>query len=136
LSPPVLHGGEAAGGQTAGAAGGRPAKHRFGPQWGWLLKALRHGKVLRGTPLDPMAWTRDRREDRAVLAEFCAVLARILERLDASTHEEACRLIELADQIKGYGPVRQAGAAQVRPQWAAFLASGQRSVGAVEGVAH
>ena len=114
LSPPMLHGGH--------NPAARPAKYRFGPMWSWVMKALRFGKRLRGTPFDPMGWTRDRREDRAVLAEYEDMLSRILPRLNAQNLEAACRIAELADQIKGYGPVRHANVQAVRPQWARLMA--------------
>jgi indolepyruvate ferredoxin oxidoreductase len=118
LSPPMQHGAEANGHKPSD----RPAKHRFGPMWGWVLKAMSFGKVLRGTPVDPMGWTRDRREDRAVLAEYEAMLDRILPKLSAANLDAACRIAELADQIKGYGPVRHANVAAVRPRWMAGMA--------------
>jgi indolepyruvate ferredoxin oxidoreductase len=115
LAPPALGG--------AHGPNERPAKRRFaGSMWAWLFKAMRHGKVLRGTPFDPMGWTEDRLEDRAVLAEYTAMLSRILEGLDAQNLDAACRIAESADQIKGYGPVRHANVAAVRPKWAAWMA--------------
>ena len=54
----------------------------FGP---WMLRAmslLRHGKVLRGTALDPFGRTEERRTERAMIREFREGLEAMLPRLE------------------------------------------------------
>lgn len=91
-------------------AEGRPAKSEFGP---WMLKAfsvLRHGKTLRGTPLDPFGYTAERKMERALIAQFEADMDEVLSSVDASTHDAAVALALLPLQIRGFGHVKQANA--------------------------
>ncbi len=113
LAPPMLGGGK--------DAQARPRKHDFGPLWQWALRGLAMARGLRGTWLDPMGYSQDRREDRAVLAQYRAILDVILPRLNADSLDAACRIAELADKIKGYGPVRHAQLVAVRAQWARMM---------------
>ncbi len=85
---------------------GLPVKREFGP---WMLKAmglLRHGKVLRGTWLDPFARTTERREERALPGEYCAGLEAMLPKLSPATHGTICDWAEAAAGIKGFGHVK------------------------------
>jgi indolepyruvate ferredoxin oxidoreductase len=85
---------------------GLPVKQEFGP---WMLKAmglLRHGKVLRGTLLDPFARTTERREERALPGEYRAGLEAMLPKLSPATHGAICEWAEAAAGIKGFGHVK------------------------------
>jgi indolepyruvate ferredoxin oxidoreductase len=109
LAPPMLSGGH--------SPSDRPAKRDFGPLWQWALRGLAYGKVLRDTWLDPMAYSRDRREDKALLARFESMLNTLLPGLNAQTLDQACKVAEVADSIKGYGPVRHANAQAAITKW-------------------
>jgi len=85
---------------------GLPRKMEFGP---WMLRAmrlLRHGKTLRGTPLDPFGRTEERRTERALPAEFRAGIERLLARLSPATHAAICAWAEAWGGIKGFGHVK------------------------------
>ncbi len=101
----------------------RPRKHDFGPLWQWGMRGLAMLRGLRGTWLDPMGYSRDRREDRAVLAQYVGMLETILRTLNAGNLETACKVAELADKIKGYGPVRHANLVPVQGEWAKLMAA-------------
>jgi len=110
LAPPLLSGGE------------RPRKRQFGP---WMLRAmgmLRHGKALRGTPLDPFGHTAERRMERALIAEYRAGIERALAQLTPDRHARACEWAEGAAGIKGFGPIKAANVEKVRALWAALEA--------------
>jgi indolepyruvate ferredoxin oxidoreductase len=113
LAPPWMPGGH--------DAQQRPRKHDFGPIWQWAMRLLVPMRRLRGTWLDPMGYSQDRREDRAVLSEFEGLLETTMRKLNARTLDHACQLVELADRIKGYGPVRHANVEAVRSQWARLM---------------
>jgi len=101
---------------------GLPAKRRFGP---WMLTAmglLRHGKVLRFTPLDPFGRTEERRMERGLIVEFSAVIEGVLPRLSAANHATLCEWAEAAAGIKGFGPVKARNVAAVRARWAEIAA--------------
>jgi indolepyruvate ferredoxin oxidoreductase len=101
---------------------GRPVKRAFGP---WMLHAmslLRHGKVLRGTALDPFGHTEERRTERALIREFRDGLDALLPRLDASTHATIQEWVEAWAGIRGFGPIKAANIAKTRPRLAAIAA--------------
>jgi len=110
LAPPLLSGGE------------RPRKRAFGP---WMLRAmglLRHGKALRGTPLDPFGRTAERRMERGLIADYRAGIERALAQLTPASHARTCEWAEAASGIKGFGPIKAANVERVRAHWAALEA--------------
>jgi len=88
-------------------------KRAFGP---WMLEAmgwLRHGKILRGTPLDPFGHTAERRAEAALPGEFMAELEALLPHLP-SQHDAICDWAEAASGIKGYGHIKARNLAATR----------------------
>jgi indolepyruvate ferredoxin oxidoreductase len=79
---------------------------------GWfalpLFRVLRHGKVLRGTPLDLFGRQAERVWERALIGQYEGDLKVAMETLRPDTLETAVALAELPDQIRGFGPVKQA----------------------------
>ena len=68
-----------------------------------LFRALRHGKMLRGTPIDPFGWQADRRQERALIAEYEGDMATALAGRDLA---QMIALAELPGTIRGFGPVK------------------------------
>jgi indolepyruvate ferredoxin oxidoreductase len=96
---------------------GRPQKMTFGP---WMLKAmgwLRHGKVLRGTVLDPFGRTGERRTERALIGEYRAGIEHRMAALHPTSHARACDWAEAAAGIKGFGPIKARNIAATRARW-------------------
>ncbi len=113
LAPPLLGGRK--------DARGRPVKRRFGP---WMLKAMKGLARLRGLrngPFDPFRFSADRRLDRRLLAEYEALLDELVARLDAGTHATALALARLPEEIRGFGPVREAAAEKAAERRAQLL---------------
>jgi indolepyruvate ferredoxin oxidoreductase len=81
---------------------------------GWLalplFRAVRHGKALRGTALDPFGWQEERRMERRLIAEYEADLDAALATLRRETLDIAAELAELPLDIRGYGAVKQENA--------------------------
>ncbi|HTW29848.1 MAG TPA: DUF6537 domain-containing protein, partial [Acetobacteraceae bacterium] len=81
---------------------------------GWLalplFRALRHGKHLRGTALDPFGRQAERRLERRLAEEYEADLRRALDGLTAAHLPTAVALARLPLAIRGFGPVKQASA--------------------------
>lgn len=105
LAPPIL---------GSKGRGGRPAKRTFGA---WLLPVLgvlARLKRLRGTWADPFGHTRERRMERALIAEYEALVARVLPALTSNNLAEAARLLAMAGAIRGFGPVKEAAAERYR----------------------
>ncbi len=76
-----------------------------------LFRALRHGKALRGTPLDPFGWQAERREERALLARYEADINAILPGLREDNLSSATELASQPIDIRGFGPVKAASMA-------------------------
>ena len=114
LAPPIL--------ARTDPTTGLPRKRAFGP---WMLRAmgwLRHGKVLRGTMLDPFGRTEERRTERALPGEFRAGLEKMLPRLSPATHSTACEWVEAWGGIKGFGHVKARNLEATRARLAAMEA--------------
>jgi indolepyruvate ferredoxin oxidoreductase len=100
---------------------GRPRKLEFGPWMGSALRLLRHGKVLRGSALDPFGRSEERRAERALIQRYRDTVEQLLGQLRADNLDLAVRVAELPSRIAGYGPVKQRSMEQVLPQWEALL---------------
>ncbi|MBP1807372.1 indolepyruvate ferredoxin oxidoreductase family protein [Rubellimicrobium aerolatum] len=87
---------------------GRPPKREFGPRIFPVLRLLARLRHLRGTPFDPFARTAERRAERALLATYESDVALVLARLTDANAPTALQLLDLANQIRGYGPVKAA----------------------------
>jgi indolepyruvate ferredoxin oxidoreductase len=85
---------------------GEPRKMTFGR---WMLPVFRllaKGKALRGTAWDVFGYTRERRLERQMIADYEALLDEIAERLSPATHHTAVALASLPLEIKGFGHVK------------------------------
>jgi indolepyruvate ferredoxin oxidoreductase len=85
---------------------GEPKKMTFGP---WMLKAFRvlaKFKVLRGTPLDIFGYSEERRTERKLIADYEALLDRLMAELTPYNHQTAVALASIPEKIRGYGPVK------------------------------
>jgi indolepyruvate ferredoxin oxidoreductase len=93
---------------------------------GWLalplFRVLRHGKVLRGTALDPFGRQEDRRAERAMRDAYAADMGAALAALSPATLDAAVALAALPDQVRGFGPVKLAAWAQAQAARPALLA--------------
>ena len=105
LAPPVLN--------PRGEASSVPKKQTFGP---WvrhafsMLSALRR---LRNTPLDPFAWSDERKRAREDLANYADDLT-LLGNIDLEANYEPARaLAALPRTLRGFGHVRQANRARL-----------------------
>jgi len=87
-----------------------------------LFRLLRHGKALRGTPLDVFGWQGERRVERGLIAEYEADVRHALDRLRPDTLAVAAALAAIPMDVRGFGPVRAASLAVSRPRRDALLA--------------
>ncbi len=86
---------------------GQPRKRAYGP---WMLRAFRllaRLRPLRGTPLDPFAYSRDRKLDRELLCEYERTIGELLSVLDAGNHAAVVELAALPGAVRGFGPVKE-----------------------------
>ena len=66
------------------------------------LRALRAGKRLRGTRLDPLGRTELRRAERELPGEYDRAMGRVLRSLSAGNLDEAVAIAGLPDRVRGY----------------------------------
>jgi indolepyruvate ferredoxin oxidoreductase len=88
-------------------ARGRPLKSEFG---GWILPGLRllaGMRGLRGSRFDLFGMTAERRMERALIAEFEALIEATLPDLNADSAKQLCADVALYLDIRGYGPVKE-----------------------------
>ena len=83
-----------------------------------LFRALQHGKILRGTPLDPFGWQADRRLERALIRDYERDMTAALATTDLVT---MTTLAELPGLIRGFGPVKAESARIAAASRAALL---------------
>jgi indolepyruvate ferredoxin oxidoreductase len=88
-------------------ATGLPRKVTLGP---WILSVfgvLAKFKFLRGTKFDPFGYTKERKMERNLIAEYEAWLEEVASTLTASNHALAVAISSLPEKIRGYGHVKE-----------------------------
>jgi indolepyruvate ferredoxin oxidoreductase len=111
LAPPLLNRSRFGKGQ-----GERPRKRTFGPWMETAFGLLARARVLRGTPLDPFGYSADRRLERALMREYESDIAWLLQHLAPDNRDAARALASLPQQVRGYGPVKEAAWEKVQPE--------------------
>ncbi|WGF88699.1 indolepyruvate ferredoxin oxidoreductase family protein [Marinivivus vitaminiproducens] len=114
LAPPILPGKD---------PNGRPRKREFGP---WMMRAFRvlaPMRRLRGTPLDPFGYGADRRLERSLIKEYEALVEQVAARLRPDNEEAAIAALSAYDAVRGFGPVKEQAAAEVRARRDGLLAA-------------
>ncbi|MDO5640967.1 MAG: indolepyruvate ferredoxin oxidoreductase family protein [Paracoccus sp. (in: a-proteobacteria)] len=104
-------------------ARGRPVKRRFGPWLTPLLRLMARGKALRGTAFDPFGRMRERREERALILWFEGVLGNLPARITPAHADRARQILEAPQQMRGYGPIKDAAMARHRKEADAAIAA-------------
>ncbi|MFO1261508.1 MAG: indolepyruvate ferredoxin oxidoreductase family protein [Sphingomonadaceae bacterium] len=98
LAPPFLNG---------ALVNGRPRKKEFGRWIVPLLRVLARMKILRGSALDLFGYTAERRAERAMIAEYEALVEEALAALTPANHAAAMILLNAVDEVRGFGPVKE-----------------------------
>ncbi|WP_421914359.1 indolepyruvate ferredoxin oxidoreductase family protein [Mesorhizobium sp.] len=114
LAPPMLAAGK--------DARGRPLKRQFGQWVQTPLRALARLKRLRGTPFDVFGYTAERRMERGLIDWYEGIVALLLERVTRQGPSEVVEIARAPMDIRGYGPVKDAAAAQVKARVSEMLA--------------
>ncbi|ASP33406.1 indolepyruvate ferredoxin oxidoreductase family protein [Labrenzia sp. VG12] len=86
---------------------GRPEKIAFGPWIFSAFKLLAGFKGMRGKWYDPFARTAERRGERALIVQYEADIAEILNRLPDSKYGLLVELARVPDLVRGFGPVKE-----------------------------
>ena len=99
LSPPLI--------APKDKASGLPRKITLGPWTGGLFKILAPLRFLRGTALDPFAYSADRKLERELIVEFEELLLKIEHGVSEHTLTDYIKLASLPMKIRGYGHVKR-----------------------------
>ena len=86
-----------------------------------LFRLLRHGKILRGTVLDPFGWQQERKQERGLIRQYEADLRATMPKLRKDTLEPASELARLPVDIRGFGPIKAAAFEAAAPRRTALL---------------
>ncbi|WP_454916202.1 indolepyruvate ferredoxin oxidoreductase family protein [Xanthobacter sediminis] len=100
LAPPLL--------AKADPVTGKIQKRMFGP---WMLRTLgilAKFKGLRGGPFDVFGKTDERRRERRLIERYLEQIDEIGHRLTAANHAAAVAFANYPDEIRGYGPIKEA----------------------------
>ncbi len=103
--------------------GRAPRKVEFGAWILPLFALLARLRGLRGTPFDPFGVQAERRLERALIADYEALVAELIAGLSPARHAEAMELAALWEQARGFGHVKAAAVARLRERQAALLAA-------------
>jgi indolepyruvate ferredoxin oxidoreductase len=104
-------------------ATGVPGKTAYGP---WMMKAfamLAKLRRFRGTALDIFGKTGERKKERALIADYEALVAEILAKLTPQNHATAVELASIPEHIRGYGHVKEAHLKTAKTRETALLAA-------------
>jgi indolepyruvate ferredoxin oxidoreductase len=108
LAPPLL--------ARRDSVTGEAKKMSFGP---WMMKAfglLAKLRFLRATRFDLFGYSAERREERALIADYEALCGELVAGLTPANHEIAVALAALPEKIRGYGHVKARHIAVVLPE--------------------
>jgi indolepyruvate ferredoxin oxidoreductase len=100
---------------------GELQKREYG---GWMLSVFRiltKFKGLRGTPLDPFGYMQERKDERALIKSYEAMVDEVLQSLTPENHALAVEIACLPEHIRGYGHVKQRAMAGVSERTAQLL---------------
>ena len=99
----------------------RRRKIRLGSWFRLVFRLLYALRFLRGTAFDPFGHTTMRRTERKLPAEYRAYVERALEVLKPDAYEQAVRLAQLPDVVRGYEHIKLANVERYRAQAAELL---------------
>jgi indolepyruvate ferredoxin oxidoreductase len=93
----------------------------FGPWMMSVFRLLAKLKGLRGTAFDLFGYTQERRTERALIADYEALLAEILDRLTPKNHHLAVGLAAIPEKIRGFGHIKARSLQVAKADEAALL---------------
>ena len=98
LAPPLL--------ARRDPATGEPKKRAFGPWMRHVFKLLTWLRPLRGTALDIFGYTRERRMERRLIADYEAILRELSASLGPENHALAIEIASLPAKMRGFGHIK------------------------------
>ena len=86
---------------------GHLQKREYGSWMMTAFKLLARLKGLRGTAFDIFGYSEERKTERRLIADYEALVAELLDKLDHDNHALALELASIPEQIRGYGHVKE-----------------------------
>ncbi|QPC42221.1 indolepyruvate ferredoxin oxidoreductase family protein [Kaustia mangrovi] len=102
---------------------GELQKREYGP---WMMGAFRllaRMKRLRGTVFDIFGYSAERRHERALIADYEAVVDELLSGLSRDNLALAAEIASVPEHIRGYGHVKERHLAEAKTREAELLAA-------------
>ena len=104
---------------------GELVKRAYGPWVMTVFRWLARFKGLRGTPLDLFGYSAERRAERALIAQYQAMLDQVLaclqagpDQTDAAQRYALCLdMLGVAEDIRGFGHVKARNMARAQARW-------------------
>ncbi len=93
---------------------GRPFKREFGSWMMSLFSVLRRLKFLRGTAFDIFGYSPERKLEREDVDSYLAILDQVKGGLTKENYDIALQLCQSVEQLRGYGPVKEANREKVK----------------------
>lgn len=113
LAPPLL--------ARKDPSSGRPRKITVGDWIMPVFRLLAAARRLRGTYFDPFGYTMERRQERSLIVEYRDLAKLVVERLTSANFQQSIALLSEVNQIRGYGPVKEAAISAYRERLPALL---------------
>ena len=86
-----------------------------------VLRVMSGLRGLRGTAFDPFGYTHERRTERQLIADYEASVAELVAGLTPDNHEAAVTVATIPEEIRGFGPVKEASITRARLKWTLSL---------------
>jgi indolepyruvate ferredoxin oxidoreductase len=118
LAPPVL--------ASSRDSRGRPLKKTYGQWMGRVFKPLAALRVLRGTPFDMFGYSSERKEERALIRWYLALLEQCAKECSDDSLPVWREVLQSPMRIRGYGSVKEASREKVKVQVSQCLAADQQ----------
>ncbi len=96
-------------------------KLKLGPWFRTPLLALKHLKVLRGTPFDIFGYAAHRRMERSLIGWYRELIEQVQANLAPGSLPQALEIAALPDQIRGYEKIKEQSIVKVKQQAAEKL---------------
>ena len=120
LAAPILSGYDAQ---------GHRHKRRYGDWMTRVFGVMQHFKVVRGTWLDPFGWQRERRVEKSLAGFYQTLIASLTKDLTADRLELALQIVRVAEQVRGYGHIKQDNLRKAVEQWQVLLSQWSAQTG-------
>lgn len=108
---------------------GELVKRAYGRWMRTAMHLMAKCKGLRGTPFDPLGYSAERKEERALIGEYQRCIEEILATLSAQNLDLALEIARLPEEIRGYGHVKARHLAAVREKWRRLMTQWRATTG-------